>query len=141
MTLIQWVIELLDLPGKQIFNELHLACLLQESLWKRKQYLFVCHVFMMEGIKKSTVTMNFFTIQKFQSRLPQITFCLVICGGKKSSSINFQKCIYKAYLTLLCFTGTALFTKWRFMATLHRHHFSKAFAPFMSLSHFGNSCN
>ena len=40
MTLIQWVIELLDLPEKEIFNELHLACPLQESLWKRKQYLY-----------------------------------------------------------------------------------------------------
>ena len=141
MTLIQWVIELLDLPGKQIFNELHLACLLQESLWKRKQYLFVCHVFMMEGIKKSTVTMNFFTIQKFQSRLPQITFCLVICGGKNHLLLIFKNASIR-HTSLYCASQVLHFLQngdlWPpCIDTI----FPTAFAPFMSLSHFGNSCN
>lgn len=95
MTLIQWVIESLAWWEKKIFNELHLACPLQELLWKRKT-IFVCCILMTEHIEKSTMTMNYSPYPKFQSRFLKITFLHIelnfICK-KVLISANFQKCI------------------------------------------------
>ena len=109
----------------------------------KKKTIFICMPCFYDGRykKKSTVTMNFFTIQKFQSRLLQITFCIVICGGKNHLLLIFRNASIR-HTSLYCASQVPHFLQngdlWPpCIDTI----FPTAFARFMSLSHFGNSCN
>lgn len=65
MTLIQWVTESLALSEKQIFNDLHSACPLQDFLWEKNN---ICGRFNDGTYRKIYREMNFSPYPKFQSR-------------------------------------------------------------------------